>query len=436
MPTKILAVLMAVMMVAALSVVALATGSTLNGGVDGDGTTAVTSLVFTKQIKVFNPENIAVRLPAITYTYTITPVTVADPAPTVTDSTPDTVTVLSGVTVADVFNSASASVSFAQSETVNASSSGVLTSAKDVTFTPLNTLGASVTRAGIYRYQVTETTNPTKAAAGVEEPDGYATTKYLDVYVGNVAQGTIPETYKLQVVGFVLFDSADAAAQNLSTTNASTQKSDGWGAGEGTSATNTDIDEYHTTNLTLTKTTSGSLADKSHRFPISITLTKAAGLTNDVTVDVTTTGALATGTSATMTLGSSVAFGASLKDGENLVIKGIPYKPDATTPAYATITTLTEDNDTTDTYTQTIALTSVTGITEPAAATAGGSTATFTCSSAALSDKDTAASIGITNTMSEISPTGIVMRFAPFAIIFAAGCMLLLVSRKTRKNED
>ena len=46
--------------------------------------------------------------------------------------------------------------------------------------------------------------------------------------------------------------------------------------------------------------------------------------------------------------------------------------------------------------------------------------------------------IGLTNTLAEISPTGVVLRVAPYVLILGAGLALLLISRrrKTASEEE
>lgn len=441
---KITALLLALVMVLAMSASALADG-TLTNGVDGTGTTpALTSLVFGKQIKVFNPESYAVRLPGITYTYTISGLADVSGAE-VTDSDDTTATVLSGTDAmaTAIFSNTNreATVSFSQSETVTASSSGVLTDAKDVTFTVNSTIGSAVPHAGIYRFKVTESTDVDKDKAGIIESTNYDAVKYLDVYIGNVntADPGDPEVWALKVFGFVLFDAADdntAKALDLNTTNAGTTKSDGWGEGEGTNGQNTDIDNYYTYNLTITKTTDGAMADKSHEFPIAGTLARATGLTATVTVDCSATNGTATVNGA-QSFGATLSFGASLKNGGSYVIKGIPYYTGAT-PAYATLTALSETNDTNETYTVSVDKTNVTDtITAPGAVTGGGASATptgFTVSGATFEADQYAPEIDITNTMETISPTGVVLRVAPYALMLGAGIILLVVL-KSRKNK-
>ena len=51
-------------------------------------------------------------------------------------------------------------------------------------------------------------------------------------------------------------------------------------------------------------------------------------------------------------------------------------------------------------------------------------------------DDDTAHTIVITNVFETISPTGVIIRSAPYMLLFAAGVVLLVVVRRGKKNEE
>ncbi len=51
-------------------------------------------------------------------------------------------------------------------------------------------------------------------------------------------------------------------------------------------------------------------------------------------------------------------------------------------------------------------------------------------------DTDIDYTVAITNTLLQISPTGIVTRYAPYDLILVAGVVLLVISKKRKKNTD
>ena len=44
--------------------------------------------------------------------------------------------------------------------------------------------------------------------------------------------------------------------------------------------------------------------------------------------------------------------------------------------------------------------------------------------------------ITVTNNLDAISPTGVIMRYAPFVLILAAGIVIFALSRRRRDKED
>ena len=430
--TRVAAVVFALAILFAMAVPAFAdeTGDKYSG--DSQTETTANTIKITKGIAVFNPESISIRLPATTYTYTVEPFRFpTNTSATVTDKEDDAATVNDGVTggVGDT------TISFAQTDTVTADSDGVEFEKDSTLSVTLN----AFPHAGIYRYTVTEGNN-TLAADGILRQTGYSTVRYLDVYIGNNAS-----TGALELVGAVFFTTAESG------TNAGTDDIDydsfaGKTTGfepsvvPGSSGANVDytndtsVDKYYTYNLTVTKTTTGNMADKKNKFPITVNMTKATGV-DDVTVDFSVSNDAATRTSnETATLGSSVDFVADLADGGSMYIKGIPYYTDST-PAYATVNSISDQNNTSDKYTPSI--TSATGLTSTLAfaneATDAGATATTT-GTANFNATPYAATINVKNTMSEISPTGLAFRVAPYVLMLAAGISLVLLFAKRRRE--
>ncbi len=399
---------------------------------DGFGVTDNNKLPITKGIVIFNPDNATVREPDITFTYAATPVDAASSSGerlsyTVTDGStpPKTVTVYNGVT-----NSISnATVTFAQAYTHAAAPTGT-----EVEHT--GNLEVDTTRfnhAGVYRYVITETSNPGDITEkGLEAHESsYSNLRYLDLYIGN---GTEPNTYVVN--GAIIFKTNS----NIDTT---TEKTTGFEPSIDTSVTSPDykndktVDRYFTYNLEVSKTITGGLADKTHEFPFEVAMSNAAA---NVTVDVTSTGTY-TG-SDTPTFASGVlTLNASLANGNTLTVTGIPKN---------TTVTVKETNDTTDEYTLTgskaeglVAADAglITGINQKLA-----ENGEFTSQSVVINGGQTISSgtiggtyvkteIGYTNTLSEISPTGLAFRVAPYVLMLAAGVSLIILFIKRKETE-
>lgn len=435
--TRLGAVVFALAILFAMAVPAFADGET-GDKYSGDSQTTIDptnkTIQLNKGIAVFNPESISVRLPATTYSYTVEPYTFATgTSATVTDKNQNQATVNNGV---EYGVSSTATISFAQTDTVTADSTG----AEKEKSTTLTVDLSKFEHAGIYRYKVTESNN-TLAADGILRDSGYSAVRYLDVYIGNVENSNA-----LELVGAVFFTTAQTGANQTAGSDSITPtfvgKTTGFEPGvvpgqAGADVDYTDdatVDKYYTYNLTVTKTTTGNMADKKNKFPITVNMTKANGV-DDVTVDFSVSNDAATRTSdATATLGSSVAFVAGLADGGSMYIKGIPYYT-GSTPAYATVNSISDQNNTSDKYTPSI--TSATGLTSTLAfaneATNAGATAT-TSGAANFNATPYAATINVKNTMSEISPTGLVFRVAPYALMLTAGISLILLFAKRRRE--
>ena len=367
--------------------------------------------------------------PDITYDFSIAPIA------------PPTGTHNSGVAiVAGPAGSASITgqPTFSSAEKVLTTTGQEVTKYVEVTIDP-----TKFTKPGIYRYVITDnTTTETLYNVGIvrkgeDDSSSYLATRYLDVYVNSKADGS-----GFEVSSYILHsDNANV----YSTAN----KSVGY-----TDDDNNGYDSYRNYASMLKKVVRGSMGDKSHEFPFAIqinnggkpyhyakyTIPEGAGRgTRQNYTDVTWT--FVEGTTPELTR-------ITLKHNEALVIRGL-------TP-HASIN-YTETNDTTETYNVTAEyIKAGTGQGESdhtfRAATDVIPTGTLSLADTAekVSDYETVNSTtNVTHTatpqdirycqfinkIDAISPTGIIMRFAPFVILAGFALVLLALSRKTKDNK-
>lgn len=471
---KICAIVLALVMVLAMGTTAFAAGTDLeeNGeaGVADDWDAADTertvaaSVNIKKQIIAYNPNgddtSTTVYAPVFTYTYTVTPATNSDGTAAanpgddldmnITDETGDhanntavTVPVKAGITTGLVVTGADAA------GTAVAGSAGTATSASatlvfDNTSTwvtaaaghtneydiNLNFSGVTFSKPGVYRYKIAETINQTSYAV-VAMQDGGTNELWLDVYVNG--SGTI--------YGYVCM-SASATV-----TPATTTKLNGFVSGTADGS-----DKYYTYDLVLSKDVVGdNYAASNTAFPYTVFFNNNESYTSTFKISQTVgTGSTGLDSSAsTLTLTSSaVALSgvASVKDGNtntgttvgDITLAGIPAGMDvdvyetniATGVTYSASTVVTGGTAAVDSP--------VIWGTVPASAVAQTDKAAFESTKATVDTTaittTAAQSVAITNTLLEISPTGYVVRIAPYALMLGAGVALLLITRRRRED--
>lgn len=374
------------------------------GIVSDDGTISIA-----KQMVFINAEATTVREPNITYTYTISS---ADPAnATITDKANITGTVKAGEM--DAVTNETATITFADTSTSQASATGS-TDAKyaDFTFTAGN-----FPAPGIYRYMITESTNVDKATVGITADSTYNAIRYLDVYV----QWTDDNHSSKKVYGYVLYEGdADQSIVSKSVD----MKSAGYVNTADDESAPANVDVYKTQNLYIAKTTTGALADPGNLFPIALTFT---GVTATPKVDVTLAenGNL-TGIE-TDDIGSYIDFAAAMKgvvkNGSSIYLKGIPE---------GVTVSLVETNNTPDSY-KVKAGTTDGGVDLLAEAIVAARAPSGNTTAQTLNAK---VNVFITNTLEAISPTNVVMRFAPYLFILGGAMMLLVASRRRKSDQE
>lgn len=370
-----------------------------------------------KEIVFVNAENTTVREPNITYTYTLSAVTSV--TATVKDSAGLQATVKPGVAAA--ISTGVDTIVFKDTVTGSATPAGTpIAKYADLTFDQ-----DVFTAPGIYRYQIVETQSPTKATVGVTEEGGtYNTTRFLDVYVCK-KDATLPNAAgNMKIYGYVLYEDASNSA-NISFNGKTGETLNLDKKSDGFTSNSAAVDTYETQNVDISKVTTGVLADKGHDFPIHVTLTKASGLADGIKLDVTKAGN-GTLTTSSDAVGDYVTWGniaGTVRDGSTITISGVPVN---------STVAVVEDNDTPDTYKVKAGTTAgAADLLAEAIVDAGASS-----SSTSTVTLDDAKEIHITNTLDAISPTGYVVRFAPFAFMFMAGIVLLMIKKKMENDYE
>lgn len=436
--TRLGAVVFALAILFAMSVPALAddagnvytgSGNTLATGVAGS-----TSIPLTKSIVFFNENGSSVYEPNLTYAYTVAPqnpgnATVTDDG-SLNNNTPVTVKVNQGPTGGVYFANGANVITFSSTNNaVTASATGTEVEKS----TNLSVDLTQFTHAGVFRYVITETTTEdAKNAQGVLQGDDFDDTRYLDVYIQNDGTG-------LALYGAVIFKTDSTVVNDAGTDsiNTSFKKTTGFDPATDESSgtidysSETAADTYTTYDFSVKKEVSGSLADKSNEFPFYVNVTNTISGAKYTYFDDPGTGA---GAAETIS-GTSIAKGTNsasstltLKHGDYVKFVGVPSNTSS-----ALSIDVTEWNNTPDKYTPSVAATNGSPALVSSSALDTGASASLTTFD--LKTNDAAGQIiTITNTISEISPTGLAFRIAPYVLMLAAGVSLIVLFIK-RKRE-
>ena len=463
------ALFLALVMILALSVPAFADGEASmagEAGIIGEFVNPDTpevqnkAVLIQKELTVYNPANSIVNAPTITYTYTLTAGTADKEIFDIktahnSNANAHAYTKAGIVTGANVNGSVNRGTTWTQ----NSPTVGTLVFTPAVQLTATSTgyknafpvkvdfSGVTFTGAGVYRYVLTENATSYNSSGVVD--GAISNVRYLDVYVKD---GSTPGTY--DIYGYVCFindNNIDAQVTPTATTPntvIAAAKTEGFVAtttGGDDGATTQTADEYYTYNLTIKKALVNDQAKNSNQFPFKVqfantTVTDAvlpivsgentytaptltAGNINNFTID---------GTSATATQQLKIA-----KDG-TVTFTGIPVGTTATIDEYNNVTgtiytTKTSGGTTNESE----------GITLSWNAWASADTANWTTVTAlqkTANDNtvkaDANMTVTFTNTLLTISPTGVVLRVAPYVLMLAAGVVLLVLSRKRKKAAD
>ena len=434
---KISALILSALMVMSMSASVFAATNVKEPDEVGDATNAEfetdsTTFSIPKGIIVTNVENITVYSPTIEYTFTIAPdANVNTTVKSTVLNKEGTLKIKPGVADGVVITNTDGKVKFEADVTPDKVGSLGIELTKNINFSVDLTKwnGDPKIGAGVYRYVITDTTNTDAlTAAGITRETDYTATRYLDLYLQN--DGT---TGNVKVAGYTIVNGDQGATELNGDTNDTTAKNEGFVSGS-TKNGNGVISErgtipcdlYNTINVRLDKTVAGAMGDKQHPFPFAVDLADKGTYfytTTDTTADVQ--GAKTNETSLTQ----------ALKHGETFIIKGL--NPKATVK-------YTETNDTPDKYKveANVALTGPDASTKEVAPGGTAYTADLKVSNYATYATQnivvdaTNEDITYTNTLNQISPTNVVMRFAPYLFILGGAIMLLFASRRRRSEQE
>ena len=432
---KIVTLLLAVVMLLSVMTVALADGeATLTDGIAGKWTAKDKEIVQAKTINIkkellsFNKSSTSVYAPAFKYIYTVTPVTdasltITDDGQTNHESGNDVVApVNAGITTglkvsngtAGTETSAVGELEFTNATVLTTSASGG-SNMYDIT---LDFTNVEFTKPGVYRYKIVESLADSKTYDGIAIKHGGSDTnkvRYLDVYVDG----------ELNIYGYVCMAANGSVTKATEKTNGFVSDSEGQ-------------DEYYTYDLTLKKSVENDNYAEDHAFPFTVIFNNTENYSTTFTITETA----ATGSTGINPAGSSIPSAwkgvAKVKEDADIVYTGIPAG--VSVDVY-------ETNDMTGvTYEVTTKLNGVEVEHEGDSSVSWGATPTQvvaqTTKNAYESTKtsvittkyktEDAQTLEIINTLLLISPTGVVVRVAPYVMILAAGIALLLIGRRRR----
>ena len=447
---KALALALAVLMMASLSVAAFAEGEAgLTGGEVGGYTSPDSpkvqnkTLILKKELTAYNLDATQIQAPTISYTYAIT---AGDAGVNVTDATSDhadgigalKVPTKAGITEGVAITG---TIEWTNAETLNADTDGEA-NYKDL---KINFSNVVFTGPGIYRYVITETA-PNYAASGVTATTG-THTRYLDVYVkasNTFTNGSAASDW--DIYGYVcMYDSEDVDPV-ADTTTTGAMKTNGFVAGTN-DGTVIKADSYYTFNVTVSKTVvNDNYAKATHAFPFTVIFTNAA-VTQSVDISSATTGTTPDGfidpDPAALSVGDTkgVVF---IKDGASVKYIGIPngtsvevYETnDMTGVIYQVTTTLTPTGTAPNTDNSVSWGNAPTVAVAQAAEKEAFQSTKATIATTADKDDDNAYAVAVTNRLLTISPTGVSLRVAPYALMLCAGLLLVFFSRRRKAKAE
>ena len=415
------------------------------GGAVADGVSALNddavvannkAIRFEKEITVYNPDNATVNEPTATYKYTVT---AGSAAKTVKDTNGKQAATKAGVlTNLKISSQTSPTASITNQITLTyAPNSGTTMAAsqngtKNSKWVEIDFSDVVFGAAGIYRYVITESDYSYTSNGVVAGTTGHV--RYLDVYVkdAETQSASADEADDWDVYGYAMFTADDSI--DASVVHGETKKTTGFVThfdGPDDIDNKKTADAYYTFNLTLQKTVVSDSYIKSthHQFPFTVTLSNTTVTAKVLPIMTVSTNASQTALDSTgIVISSSTVWSPTIADSASVSYVGIPA---------GTAITICETNDVTG---ATYVVSSSGADTELSAnAVYSGNTsgnATVSIGATAGTAVSTNKTVVFSNNLDEISPTGYVSRFAPYALILVGGIILLIIAKKRKPAKD
>ena len=382
-----------------------------------------------KELTAYNPETVVVNEPTATYTYEIK---AGQAGAELEDENGIQAATKAGVGMDKVILSSQTSENANNTTTtlsysangenkLNASAAGTANKKWiDIDFSNVN-FGA----AGVYRYEIHESASAYTSNGIKEGTTGNV--RYLDVYVKDAAEQSekIDQPSDWDVYGFVLFAAEEAEGET--TEQSAGYKTEGFVAhkDENDSSNNKTADEYYTFNLIVSKTVMNDAYIKTthHKFPFTLTLEN-----DTVTADVLPIMNVSANAKQDPLAAGAISgtWKAEIADGASIEYVGIPA---------GTTISITETNDVTGAVYR-VNVAGADNELEDKNIYTGTSSDAAVVAATAGQKVEANRNVAFTNTLQQISPTGVVLRVAPYILMLAAGVVLLVIARRRRTANE
>ena len=341
---------------------------------ESDDSAAVGTTAVITDVFTISDGDSAANLPAATFEYSIA-------AGTGAAATATTPKISDGIGTPTVNNAVHA-----------ATASGVTEDRQDVEF---DFSGVSFTEAGIYRYTVSQTKGESNVSEDIEADvdNNGAGSYFLDVYVQKDGGNFTPFAYVLSKDGAI----ENEAGEDGTTANYA-------------SKVDTITNEYTTYDLTVSKTIIGDMAANSFAFQIEVdgvpadVIIRQDGEDNAESENYTLTADLGNEQSTVITgLPSTVSY--QIQEAVNQ-LEGYQVEVSDSNESAAEYNWIGDE----------------------------GSAEAYGNSASVIGKQDV--TVGFTNTLNNISPTGLVMRYAPYILILAAGIVIAIIATRKKSRDD